>query len=573
MTSFRSPQRTLHRVVLVASIQALLFLAAHRPSTHCHAFQPPVPRSSLPVATRLHALPIPGDSSSGTGSPAATTALRSTVAGNSSVDRRLFRRPRIERLRRQSPSTNGPGAEGAGTAGDTDAAKGSIDWTSQNLAIALPALMGLLADPVLSLVDTGFVGRIGPMDLAALGVCTSIFHMCFTVFRASTVATTSLVASASSQAEKRNIAKISLQFAGVAGTLVLLALRFGGPALLATMGVGPASPLYQPARDYLFARCWAAPAVVGIVVAEGAFRGNDDSRTPLVASGIAALINLVLDPLLMFPLGMGMAGAAVATALSQAGAASVYAWRLWKRKLLPQPPPRAGGGPAEPVSRTSTVVRSILGANLAMLAKQGSMLVFYTMATALATRMGPLHVATHQVALSLFWLVTMWLDSGSISSQVLMGKNLQTTPARVRSLIRYMVRYSLFQGLAFSALVAGIGGFVPGVFTQDPGVQQLLLKCLPHIAFQQVLVSLTLILEGLAIGGNQFRFMAAGTAASTAVGIHRLLAATDVVGIWASAVNTFFGCRLLNAILGVARVRRAVATQPPRSSPAAATTG
>lgn len=123
--------------------------------------------------------------------------------------------------------------------------------------------MGLLADPVLSMVDTGFVGRIGSIELAALGVCTSIFHMCFTIFRASTVATTSLVASAKNIAEKRHIAKISIQLAGVLGTVVLLGMRFGGPVLLATMGVSPESAMYKPACDYLFARCWAAPAVVG----------------------------------------------------------------------------------------------------------------------------------------------------------------------------------------------------------------------------------------------------------------------------------------------------------------------
>ena len=54
----------------------------------------------------------------------------------------------------------------------------------------------------------------------------------------------------------------------------------------------------------------------------------------------------------------------------------------------------------------------------------GSTEVCTTAAAALATRMGPLHVATHQVALSLFWLITYCLDSGSISGQVLMSKNM-----------------------------------------------------------------------------------------------------------------------------------------------------
>lgn len=458
----------------------------------------------------------------------------------------------------------------------------NYQWTKQNLAIALPALMGLLADPVLSMVDTAFVGRMSTMDLAALGVCTSIFHMSFTVFRAMTVATTSLVGMAKTQTEKREITKISLQLAGVVGSLVLLALRFGGPALLATMGVPATSPLYKPAKDYLFARCWAAPAVVGskcwklvvkqaivafdleilltfcpclaffviqtVVVAEGAFRGNDDSKTPFVASSFAAFLNLILDPILMFPLGFGMAGAAVATAVSQLGAAGIYGWRLWKRKLLPQKNEKST------VDKLH-VIKQILGANLAMLSKQGSNMVFYTIATALATRMGPAHVAAHQCALTLFWLSTYWLDSGSISAQVLMAKNIGVREKAI-SLSKYMAKYALLQGLALSTIVAGVGKFLPGAFTRDATVCSLLLRCLPHLAFQQTLVSLTLILEALTIGGNQFRYMALGTAAATVVGVYQLFRATSVVGIWSTAVNTFFGCRLLLGLIGVARVHK-----------------
>jgi Na+-driven multidrug efflux pump len=70
------------------------------------------------------------------------------------------------------------------------------------------------------------------------------------------------------------------------------------------MGVPSTSPMYKPARNYLFARSWASPAVVGVVVAEGAFRGNGDSKIPLVASCVAAFINLVLDPILVFPIGL-----------------------------------------------------------------------------------------------------------------------------------------------------------------------------------------------------------------------------------------------------------------------------
>ena len=325
-----------------------------------------------------------------------------------------------------------------------------------------------------------------------------------------------------------------------------------------------------------------------VVVAEGTFRGNDDTKTPLVASGVASVLNLILDPLLMFPMKMGMMGAAVATAVSQVAALSVYVWRLWRRKLLPQPT-----DPILPKGTTIQIIQSILGANASMLAKQGSLLVFYTMATARATRMGPVHIATHQIALSLFWLVTMWLDSGSISAQMIMGRTLldprrsnnddnrnhgnradHGAAADALSLTKYFVKYSLAQGLAFSVLVGGLGKFVPGIFTQDVEIQRLLLQCVPHLAIQQTVVSVVLILEGLAIGaGNQFRYMAIGTALSTMGGVYQLMRATDAVGIWSLAVNTFFGFRLVNAIVGVSRVHwslRQKKTKQGRTSSSAA---
>ena len=60
----------------------------------------------------------------------------------------------------------------------------NYNWTSQNFELAVPALIGMLADPLLSLMDTAYVGRVGSLELAALGACTSIFHLAFNAFRA-----------------------------------------------------------------------------------------------------------------------------------------------------------------------------------------------------------------------------------------------------------------------------------------------------------------------------------------------------------------------------------------------------
>ena len=101
------------------------------------------------------------------------------------------------------------------------------------------------------------------------------------------------------------IIQISLCLGLVLGVLVLLLLQATGPWALETMGIPQSSVLFPPANAYLSTRLWAAPAVLGIVVAEGAFRGYGDTKIPLLASLVAACINFILDPILMFRPGDG----------------------------------------------------------------------------------------------------------------------------------------------------------------------------------------------------------------------------------------------------------------------------
>jgi MATE family multidrug resistance protein len=64
----------------------------------------------------------------------------------------------------------------------------------QVAALAFPAMGGLAADPLLSLVDTALVGRLGPVALAALGIDAAIFTTVFWLFNFLTYGTTATVA-------------------------------------------------------------------------------------------------------------------------------------------------------------------------------------------------------------------------------------------------------------------------------------------------------------------------------------------------------------------------------------------
>lgn len=470
----------------------------------------------------------------------------------------------------------------------------NYQWTKQNIAIALPALIGMLADPLLSLMDTAYVGRVGSMELAALGACTSIFHLAFNAFRATTAATTSLVANSLAKNRRRaqSVTSLSLKFGWWLGVSVLISLLLFGNKALSGMGVAMDSPLYSPAAAYLFTRCWAAPVVLVLSVAEGAFRGYGDTVIPLAASLTAAFINLILDPVLMFkPVGWGVRGAAAATAISQFGAAVVYAYFLFKRTMLP--PNRKGvtqipsvinsrsRKPAsskeddlmmtldvimnekEPVEQDSSkdmssddaedarpkgVIRTIIGANLSMMVKQGSLLFGWAFATARATRLGPQHVAAHQVALSVWLIFAMILDGTAVSAQVLMSRaHALRDRLQVSSLTKYMVKFALLQGLGSMIILDALDLTVPRIFTPDLEIQKFLHEIMPHLAAQQVLVSMTLVMESLAAGANQFGILAGGTFLSTLAAIQMILQQTSVDGIWSVGISTLFVGRLLTA--------------------------
>lgn len=439
-----------------------------------------------------------------------------------------------------------------------------INWWNPMIAICAPAWVGMMADPVLSMMDTAFVGRLGTVELAALGACTSIFHLAFNAFRATTAATTTLVAAAESKEEQKKVIQVSLCLGFVLGWAVLGVLQVAGPSFLNCMGVSSSSVLYPPALQYLTTRAWAAPAVLGLVVAEGAFRGFGDTRIPLVASLMAAAINLVLDPFLMFTCELGVTGAAAATAVSQFGAFGVYLYFLRKRNMLPS---RNTDDLSTSTTSTTTtkiksrqVIMTILGANLSMLAKQASLLMAWAYATAKATRLGKEQVAAHQVALS-FWLVfALWLDGSAVAAQVL-ASQVATVKSKIRSLTKYMLKIATAQGIVSMLAIFALGPLVPVLFTTDPIIRHHIGLLIPHLAVQQILISLTLVVESLAAGGQQFSLLAWGTLVSTLISVKQIQSATSVEQIWFRGINMLFAGRLITALLGVARVNGVFGTR------------
>ena len=105
--------------------------------------------------------------------------------------------------------------------------------------LAVPALGTLAADPLVSLIDTAFVGRLGKVPLGALGVAVAIFSIAFFMFNFLAYGTTPLIAGALARDDREEVGRITgaaLLLGLAIGVVLTVALIVGAEPLVRLMG-------------------------------------------------------------------------------------------------------------------------------------------------------------------------------------------------------------------------------------------------------------------------------------------------------------------------------------------------
>ncbi|MBN1434714.1 polysaccharide biosynthesis C-terminal domain-containing protein, partial [Candidatus Fermentibacterales bacterium] len=184
------------------------------------------------------------------------------------------------------------------------------------VSLSAPAMAGMAALAVYQITDTVFVGQgVGTPGLAAMTVCIPIqmFLLAFAQvvgIGASSIISRSLGSGHPERAER-----------AVGTALVLAGLLGGGFSAAALLAEGPlirafgATPSVAPfCRDYLTILLVFGPLFSVGVSNHNLIRAEGNTRAAMLSVTIGAVINMALDPLFIFGFGMGMRGAALATA-------------------------------------------------------------------------------------------------------------------------------------------------------------------------------------------------------------------------------------------------------------------
>ena len=201
-----------------------------------------------------------------------------------------------------------------------DLTKGSI---SKNiLSLALPMMAAFLLNTGFNIVDTIFVGRLSPLALAAISVTFPVVFVMIALASGVGIGVTSLIARLLGAKRKRE-AEITAEHGLLLGVVLALVftvsgLTFSRPLFIL---IGATPEMMALVLEYIRIIFGGSFFMFLAFVSNSILRGEGDTKTPMKIMMLGTVINIILDPLLIFGIGpfprLEMAGAALATVIAR----------------------------------------------------------------------------------------------------------------------------------------------------------------------------------------------------------------------------------------------------------------
>ncbi|KAJ8906459.1 hypothetical protein NDN08_002952 [Rhodosorus marinus] len=438
------------------------------------------------------------------------------------------------------------------------------EYDGEILRMALPSYGSMLMDPLASLVDTLFVGRLGVLQLAGVGVANSLFCYFSWMFFFLVATTTSEVAIAratkSGTEQSERISKTvggALWIAFTIGFVSLFFAWFGAPLFISLFGAKGGVSAF--AIEYLRIRAYALPAHMCFFVLTGALRGLQDFDSPLFASVLCNVANVVLDAFFMVGLGMGVAGVAAATTIAQVASVSVLGWVVVRKGCLR----------LEHVFRLPCKAArdGILRPGAVMVMNEVSESVVLTVTSAMATRIGPVEGAAMALArqlwgiLGVFWW-PLAIVSQSMAASLFAGKSIKA----MRTVVGRMGQMAFYAASMAGLLLVITMPILPGLFIKDEAVKGATQLILPIIALTLPFDAVVDVVGGALTGCKQYAFVARTMVIAATVSIALLFFLLHGLRLGLPGVWIALGCCSLTK-LGLAlpryfKISRSVEPEP-----------
>ena len=302
---------------------------------------------------------------------------------------------------------------------------------------------------------------------------------------------------------------------------VVSALVVGGWAGWWAARFGAGADVVDQATTYLRISAAGLPGMLTVLAVTGVLRGLQDTRTPLVAAVTGFGANIVLNTVLVYGLGWGIAGSAWGTVIAQTGMGAglvtvvLRAARRLEAPLRPHP---------------ARVLRAAVG-GIPLLVRTLALRAVIVVTTVTAARYGSQVLAAHQVALTVWSFLAFALDAIAIAAQAITGRALGAGDVEgARHAAATMARWGVGGGLLTGVVVLALSPVIGRVFSSDDTVVGAATGAFVVIALAQWLSGYVFVVDGVLMGAGDTVWLAVAMVAALVVWVPALL--------WASRSGT-----------------------------------
>ena len=369
------------------------------------------------------------------------------------------------------------------------------DLERRIVRLAIPALGTLAVEPLYVLVDTAIVGRLGTPQLAGLAIASTVLLTVISLTAALEYGLTPDVAFAHGRGdsnEARRVATNGLQLAAMIGVPIGLALC--GAARPLCWVLGGRGEVLEYAATYLRISAVGLPFVLIAYVGHGVMRGVNQLRKPLLLVVVANVVNLVLEVIAVYVLGLGVAGSAWSTVIVQVLAAGAFLGVMRPHLIR--------------LRATWARIKPLLASGGHFAIRSLAMFAVWNSATFVAARIDTPTLAANQVLTQLFIFLALVLDALAIPAQSLVAGELgRGYPAEAARVGRISTRLSLWAAAGLAVSLVALSPIAPAIFSGDDAVRSRLTAGLIILGVMQLPGAIAFAYDGALIGAKDERWL------------------------------------------------------------------
>ena len=201
-------------------------------------------------------------------------------------------------------------------------------WT-----MAMPIIAGMMVQTLFNVVDIMFIGWLGADEVTAVAFVSPLFFIIIGLGVGIGTGTTATIAQYIGQKDKENAEKTASQtiLIGFLSTIFLTVLGvIYGEGLLSILGAE--GEILSIAYSYLRILTFGLGLVIFSMFFRAILAGEGETKIPMIIGLIGTVLNLILDPILIFTFDYGVRGAAFATIISQIAMVASYLFIIFVKK-------------------------------------------------------------------------------------------------------------------------------------------------------------------------------------------------------------------------------------------------